>query len=211
MAETVEGFNFIPFLPPASAAGVRMEEHRRIPVKPDGWAISYSNEHLVETIQYFDFWFTEEGRNLANFGVEGETWNMVDGEPVFTDAVLNSDRAVNSQMYDEGAQIQRGYFQDYRYEWQWTSQAAREGIELYSANDLLVPQFLGVSLNEEEQAVYDRYWPSLRTYMLERQQAWILGSGDVQEDWDDYVETLDEMGLEDVLEVMNAAYTRQNS
>ncbi len=211
LAETVEGFNFIPFLPPASAAGVRMEEHRRIPVKPDGWAISYSNEHLVETIQYFDFWFTEEGRNLANFGVEGETWNMVDGEPVFTDAVLNSDRAVNSQMYDEGAQIQRGYFQDYSYEWQWTSQAAREGIELYSANDLLVPQFLGVSLNEEEQAVYDRYWPSLRTYMLERQQAWILGSGDVQEDWDDYVETLDEMGLEDVLEVMNAAYTRQNS
>ena len=38
-----------------------------------------------------------------------------------------------------------------------------------------------------------------------------MGSGDVQEDWDDYVETLDEMGLEDVLEVMNAAYTRQNS
>jgi len=209
LSETVPGFNFIPFLPPASAEGVRMEEHRRIPVKPDGWAIGHTNEHLVETIKYFDFYFTEEGRLLSNFGVEGETWNMVDGEPVFTDAVLNSDAAVNSQMYLEGAQIQRGYWQDYRYEWQWTAQAAREGIELYDTEELLVEQFLGVAFTADEQAIYDRHWPSLRTYMLERNQAWILGTGDVVEDWDAYIETLNEMGYEDVIEVINSAYVRQ--
>lgn len=209
LADQVEGFNFIPFLPPASVAGVRMEEHRRIPIKPDGWAISFTNENPVETIKYFDFWFTEEGRTLANFGVEGKTWNMVDGEPVFTDEVLTSDQAVNSQMYLEGAQIFRGYPQDYSYEWQWTSQAAREGIELYAANDLLVDQFLGVAFNQEEQAIYDRYWPSLRTYMLERNQAWILGSGNVEEDWDDYIGVLNDMGYEQVIEVLNSAYARQ--
>ncbi len=209
LADKIEGFNFIPFLPPESAGGVRMEEHRRIPIKPDGWAISYSNEHPVETIKYFDFWFTEEGRLLSNFGVEGETWDMIDGEPVYKPEVLNSDSPVNSQMYLVGAQIQRGYWQDYRYEWQWTSEAAREGIELYEASDLLIDQFLGVALNQEEQAVYDKYWPSLRTYMLERQQAWILGTGDVKADWGDYVAQLDRMGLGEVLEVMNSAYQRQ--
>ncbi|CTQ49239.1 extracellular solute-binding protein [Jannaschia donghaensis] len=209
LADSVEGFNFIPFLPPASVSGVRMEEHRRIPIKPDGWAISYANEHPVETIKYFDFWFTEEGRLLSNFGVEGKTWDMIDGEPVYKDAVLNSDQAVNSQMYLEGAQIQRGYWQDYRYELQWTSEAAREGIALYEANDLLVDQFLGVAFNQEEQAIYDRYWPSIRTYMLERNQAWILGSGDVEEDWDAYIETLDNMGYDQVIEVLNSAYARQ--
>ncbi|SIO00041.1 extracellular solute-binding protein [Vannielia litorea] len=209
LKDKVEGFNFIPFLPPASAGGVRMEEHRRIPIKPDGWAISYSNEHPVETIKYFDFFFTPEGSNLANFGVEGKTWDMVDGEPIYKPEVLNSDSPVNSQMYLEGAQIYRGYPQDYRYEWQWTSQAAREGIELYDANDLLIDQFLGVAMNKEEQAVYDKYWPSLRTYMLERNQAWILGSGDVNADWDAYVETLDKMGYQEVIEVLNSAYARQ--
>ena len=186
-----------------------MEEHRRIPIKPDGWAISYTNQHPVETIKYFDFWFTPEGRNLANFGVEGKTWDMIDGEPIYKDAVLNSDQAVNSQMYLEGAQIQRGYFQDYRYEWQWTSPAAREGIELYDANDLLIDQFLGVSFNEDEQKVYDKYWTTVQTYMLERQQAWILGTGDVIADWDDYMAQLDKRGLNDVLEVMQSAYDRQ--
>jgi len=209
LADKVAGFNFIPFLPPASASGVRMEEHRRIPIKPDGWAISYQAEDPVTVIKYFDFWFTEEGRYLSNFGVEGKTWNLIDGEPVFTDEVLNSDSAVNSQMYLEGAQVQRGYWQDYRYEWQWTAQAAREGIELYSANDLLVDQFLGVAFNKEEQAVFDKYYPSLRTYMLERQQAWVLGSGNIEADWDDYLETLDKMGYSEVIEVMNSAYQRQ--
>jgi putative aldouronate transport system substrate-binding protein len=211
LADKIDGFNFIPFLPPASAGGVRMEEHRRTPIKPDGWAISHSNEHPVETIKYFDFWFTETGRNLSNFGVEGETWDMIDGEPIFKPEVLNSDTPVNSQMYLVGAQIYRGYWQDYRYEDQWTSDAAREGIALYEANDLLIDQFLGVAFNEEEQAVYDRYWPSLRTYMLERQQAWILGSGDVEAEWDDYVNTLNRMGYDKVIEVMNTAYERQYS
>ena len=209
LADKIEGFNFIPFLPPASAGGVRMEEHRRIPIKPDGWAISHSNENPIETIKYFDFFFTEEGRLLSNFGVEGETWDMVDGEPVYKPEVLDSDQAVNSQMYLQGAQIQRGYWQDFRYEWQWTAEAARKGIELYDEYDLLVEQFLGVAFNEEEQTVFDRYWPSLRTYMLERQQAWILGSGDVKADWDDYVKTLDNMGYNQVIEVMNSAYQRQ--
>jgi putative aldouronate transport system substrate-binding protein len=209
LKDKIEGFNFIPFLPPASAKGVRMEEHRRIPIKPDGWAISYQNKHPIETIKYFDFWFTETGRNLANFGVEGKTWDMVNGEPTYKPEVLNSDSPVNSQMYLEGAQIYRGYFQDYRYEWQWTSEAARKGIELYDANDLLIDQFLGVAFNKDEQAVYDKYWPSLQTYMLERQQAWILGTGDVKADWASYIETLNKMGYDQVIEVMNSAYKRQ--
>ncbi len=209
LKDKIEGFDFAPFLPPASAKGVRMEEHRRIPIKPDGWAISFANKNPVETIKYFDFWFTDQGRLMSNFGVEGETWDMVDGQPVYKPEVLNSDQAVNSQMYLVGAQLPRGFFQDYRYEIQWTSEEALKGIELYDANDLLIPDFLGVSLNQDEQVVFDKYWPSLRSYMLERQQAWILGSGDVKADWDDYVATLSKMGYEQVIEVMNSAYVRQ--
>jgi putative aldouronate transport system substrate-binding protein len=209
LEEKVEGFNFIPFLPPASPSGRRLEEHRRIPIKPDGWAISHTNKHPVETIKYMDFWFTEEGSLLANFGIEGVHYDIVDGEPIYRDSVLESGEPVNAQMWAAGAQIQRGYPQDFRYEWQWTRDSAREGIELYDQHDLLADQFLGVAFTKDEQAVFDRYWPSIRTYMLERQQAWVLGTGDIKEDWNDYVETLNDMGLQDVFDVMNSAYARQ--
>jgi len=211
LKDGIEGFAFLPFLPPASVSGVRMEEHRRILVKPDGWAIGHTNENAIETIKYFDFWFTEEGRRLGNFGVEGEHYDMVDGEPIYKDEILNGDSSVAAQMYAIGAQMFRGYRQDYAYEWQWTNPVARAGIELYSAGDYLVPDFLGVSFTADEQKVYDRNWPQIRTYMLEKQQAWVLGSGDINAEWDDYLSTLDGMGLADVLEVMQAAYDRQSS
>ncbi len=210
LADTVEGFRFEAMLPPASPSGVRMEEHRRIPIKPDGWAIGVTNEHPVETIKYFDFWFTEEGRRLANFGVEGEQYTMVDGKPQFTEEFLTNGEPVNNQLYQVGSQLQaRGYFQDYEYEKQWSNQYALEGIELYETGDYLIPDFLGVSFTADEQRVYDRSWPSIRDYMLERQQGWILGNGDVMADWEGYQQTLQDMGLQDVLEVMNTAYERQ--
>ena len=210
LSESIDGFQFRAFAPPASVSGRRIAEHRRIPIKPDGWAISYTNEHPVETIRYFDFWFSEEGRRLANFGVEGQQYELVDGEPIFTDEVLNSDQPVNNQLYGVGAQLQaRGYYQDYAYEVQWSNEYALEGIALYDEGDYLIDQFLGVAFTPDEQQVYDRHWSSIRDYMLERQQQWILGSGDVMEDWDDYLATLDDMGFQEVLEVMNIAYERQ--
>lgn len=209
LADTVPGIEFYPFLPPENIDGVRIAENRRTAVKPDGWAIGYSNEHPVETMRYFDFWFTDLGRRLANFGVEGETYTMVDGQPIYTEAVLSSDTPVNAQMWEIGAQIPRGFYQDYSYEAQWTNDIASEGIELYAANDLLVPEFLGVAMTEDEQAIYDRYWASIQTYMLEKQQQWVLGSADIDEEWDDYNAQLDSLGLNEVMAVLNAAYDRQ--
>ncbi|WP_204114490.1 extracellular solute-binding protein [Shimia biformata] len=210
LSDSIAGFEFKAMAPPASPSGRRLEEHRRIPVKPDGWAISYANKHPVETIKYFDFWFSEEGRRLANFGVEGQHHDMVDGKPIFKEEILTNGRPVNSQMYEIGGQLPgRGYHQDYNYEIQWTNEYALEGLALYEAGDYLTDQFLGVAFNQKEQKVYDKYWSQIRTYMLERQQAWILGTGDVEADWDDYLSQLDRMGLNEVLKVMQSAYDRQ--
>ncbi|MEP5758821.1 MAG: extracellular solute-binding protein [Litoreibacter sp.] len=205
----VDGFSLQAMLPPASVSGRRIEEHRRIPIKPEGWAISYSNEHVVETMKYMDFWWTEEGRRLANFGIEGEQYNLVDGKPVFTEAFLGSDQPVNSQLNAIGAQVRRGFWQDYNYEIQWTNEHALKGIALYDSGDYLIDQFLGVAFNEEEQAVYDKHWVSARTYMLEKQQAWVLGAADVEAEWDDYIAQLDNLGFNEVIEAMQSAYTRQ--
>ena len=210
LADKVEGIQFKAFAPPASISGKRVEEHRRIPIKPDGWAIGHTNKHPVETIKYFDFWFSEEGRRLSNFGVEGEHYNMIDGKPTFTDAILKSDVPVNNFLYTIGAQLQgRGYHQDYRYEEQWSNKHALEGIALYDQGDYLIPQFLGVAFNAAEQKVYDKYWSSIRDYMLERQQAWILGNGDIEKDWANYQEQLEKKGYSKVIEVMQSAYARQ--
>lgn len=209
LKDKVEGFDFEVMAPPASISGKRIAEHRRIPVKPDGWAISHTNPDPVTTIKYFDYYFTPEGRELANFGVEGVSFERNDaGEPIFTDE-FKAKGPINSSLYQLGSQVQRGYFQDFDYEIQWTNPSALEGIALYDAGDYLIDQFLGVAFNEEEQAIYDKNWSSIQTYMLEKQQAWVLGSADIEAEWDDYLATLDKMGYNDVVAAMQSAYDRQ--
>lgn len=147
---------------------------------------------------------------MANFGVEGQQYTMVDGKPTFTDEVLNNPKPVVHQLYAVGAQLQaRGYHQDYEYEKQWSNKIALEGIALYDQGDYLIAQFLGVAFNQDEQKVYDKHWSSIRDYMLKRQQAWVLGTGDIEADGDDYMAQLKKMGLDDVLAVMQSAYNRQ--
>jgi len=204
----VPGFEFRAMAPPAGITGKRVEEHRRAKVKVEGWAMSFTNENPIETIKYFDFFFSEEGRRLANFGVEGQTYDMIDGKPTFKKEILEADKALNTQMWEMGAQVPRGFHQDYAYELQWSNKFALEGVALYDQGDYLVEPFLGVSLNEKEKEVFDKNWATIRDYMLEMQQAWILGSHDVDKDWDAYQSQIERMGYSKVVKVMQSAYDR---
>lgn len=209
LAETVPGFQFQAMLPPINVNGKRIEEHQRAKLKVDGWAMSFTNENPVETIKYFDFFFTEEGRRLANFGIEGKQYDMIDGKAIFKPEIIADSKPLNAQMWELGAQIQRGFPQDYAYELQWSNKHALAGVALYdTVPDLLPEPFLGVALNEKEKAVFDKSWASIRDYMLEKQQAWILGSSDIDAEWDAYVAQIERMGYSKVLASMQSAYDR---
>jgi putative aldouronate transport system substrate-binding protein len=202
-------FKFIPMAPPASVSGRRIEENRRSRLRRDGWAITTANKQPIETIQLFDFYFSEAGRRLANFGVEGLHYDLVEGIPRFKPSVLQSKTPVNTQLWDAGAQIPIGFAQDYAYERPWTEQIALDGIAMYEAGRYLIDDFPGVNLTSAERRIVDRKWPAMLSFMLERQQAWVLGARDVDADWPDYQARLRQQGLPDVLRVMQSAYDRQ--
>lgn len=47
-------------------------------------AITSSCKNPELAIEWCDYWYGEEGYYLLNFGVEGESYDMVDGKPVYT-------------------------------------------------------------------------------------------------------------------------------
>ncbi len=209
LKDKVPGMKFLAIAPPASASGKRLNENRRSRMRPDGWAITVTNKNPVETIKLFDFYFTPQGRLLSNFGVEGQHYDMVDGKPRYKPEILNAKAPVNAQMWDIGAQIPIGFWQDYEYERQWTDENALKGIELYEKGNYLTDEFLGVSMTVDERQVFDRHMPNIQTFMIEQMQAWVLGSRDVDKDWEAYNAQLKKLGLDQVLAVMQKAYERQ--
>jgi putative aldouronate transport system substrate-binding protein len=209
LAKTVPGFKLIPIAPPMNSKGQRWEEDSRQKVRPDGWAITVKNKNPVETIKFFDFYFSRPGRDISNFGVPGLTYDMKNGKPAFKDSVLKSPQPVNNQLYDIGAQIPIGFWQDYDYERQWTTADAQAGIDMYVKGKYLLPGFEGVNMTREERAIYDKYWADVRTYMYEMGQAWVMGTKDVEKTWDEYQRQLKMRGLYQVLQMMQQAYDRQ--
>lgn len=52
------------------------------------WAISADAEKPEEIFAFFDWLSTYEGQLICNYGVEGLTYNLVDGKPILTDEAL---------------------------------------------------------------------------------------------------------------------------
>lgn len=56
----------------------------------NGANITTKNQNPIATTRWFDYAYTEEGHRLYNNGIEGLTYNLVDGKVVFTDLILNN-------------------------------------------------------------------------------------------------------------------------
>ncbi len=46
-----------------------------------------ANKHVAESAKFLDFHFSKEGTLLKYFGIEGQTYTMVNNEPVYTDHI----------------------------------------------------------------------------------------------------------------------------
>ena len=209
LKKSIPGFELIVFAPPEGVDGVRREEKRRALVSTEGWAISSSNKHQVETMKYFDFWFTEEGRRMANFGIEGIHYDMVDGEAVFKESVLNGDVEVTELMNNLRSFINFGYWQDYSYEAQWTNNIADNGLEMYKNNGYLPPKHETPYLSyledgERRDVLHTQIW----SFLEETMQKWVLGLEDPKASYDTFTHILKELGVDEYIAIEQRAYDR---
>ncbi|MFD2117554.1 extracellular solute-binding protein [Paenibacillus yanchengensis] len=202
----IEGFRFDPMLPPADVNGKVKEPSKRDRSKNFGWGLAHSNPDPVAAVKYLDFWFTEEGRRMANFGVEGDTYTMVDGSPVFTDKVMKSDKAPLDVIIETGAQSGFGFHQDYAYEEQWTLPLALEGINEYKKHDVFMDKYPLLKFTDAEQKEIQKINPKVETYIVETRQQWILGAKPV--DHASFAKELEKLGARKLVDINQAAYER---
>ncbi|OOO00161.1 MAG: hypothetical protein ATN35_08865 [Epulopiscium sp. Nele67-Bin004] len=205
----IDGFAFEVFAPPITENGNQWEEHARLKVRPDGWAVSSSCKSPEEAFAYMDYFFSDYGRIISNYGVEGISYELVDGHPTFTDEVLNGDVAVNTFLESEmGAQLKHGYWMDYDYEYQWTHEIGRAGVDLYNSSDFSVLQMPPLVFNEAQKAVIDSKRANIVAYQDEMTMKWIMGSPDlVYQEWDTYLAQCELLGISELVNAYQEAYT----
>jgi putative aldouronate transport system substrate-binding protein len=63
-------------------------------------------------------------------------------------------------------------------------------------------------LTEDESDTYNDAWTDINAYIVESTAKFITGEADIAAEWDNYVKALEQMGLQDVIDVYQAAYDR---
>ncbi len=209
LADTIPGFKLVPFAPPEDVNGVRMVHERRTLYNGEGWAISSMNEHPVETIKFFDFWFTEEGRRLVNFGIEGIHHDMVDGAPVFKKEVVESDKGITTTMISVRSMANFGFWQDFAYEEQWTHPIGIEGAKMYIDNGYL-PDPLEWPLMSyfDDAKEHNTLKTQIETLVDEAVQKWIMGVADPDAEYETFKKNLESLDVQKYIDIEQRAYDK---
>lgn len=180
-------------------------------------SISTNCSDPAVVLKALDYLFTEEGALLSSYGIEGTTYNVIDGEPVLTELVTNNPEGIP-------ARAAMGYFLnpgipgliDYaRSQSAWSDvQRSSYGIweAAYSGSSMTV-DVNSLTLTEEEQDAIAIYKSDMITYVSEWANAVVFGDKEITEtEINDFRSAMIEtMHIDEMLEIYNNAYLRFQS
>ena len=205
-ASEIEGFDLKLYLPlegPAGAYGEDRELAYRGLMFPAQVAEREDFEQVVRAVD--KMFYSEEAVDIWALGVEGVTYNVVDGEIVFVDEVLNAEEGVAKYLQKEYGCGLSGFQSVWPNEYILLKQT-EEFAEIFSAaaemgaNRPLPPEPRFDELELDESFMY---WFGSVSDDCEQ---FIYGQKDINDDavWAAYCEQLESEGLQDYLDLHNA-------
>ncbi|MEK8132218.1 extracellular solute-binding protein [Paenibacillus filicis] len=176
-----------------------------------GVAVSSKSKNVVEAVRLLDYGYSPEGHMLFNFGVEGTSYQMVDGYPKYTDLILkNPDKLAPAQaiaMYSRASYF-GPFVQDIRYMEQfYTLPQQKKAIKTWGETDAdqnMMPQ---VPRTELENAELSSIMNDVTTLVDEMSLKLILGV-EPESAFDTYVSQLKALRIDRAIEIQQQSLER---
>lgn len=186
------------------------KDNRYVPLNSAAITSKCKNVELAARV--LDYGYSEEGSLLFNFGVEGESFEMIDGYPKYTDVILNNSEGLSIAnaltLYTNV--VSSSFVQDKRYlEQYYVYPQQTEAVTTWSNTDsgkYLLPM---ITFNSEETSTVANLLTEINTYMEEMIFKFVEGSEPI-DNFETYQKELDALGLQEVLEIYNDALQRYN-
>ncbi len=166
-------------------------------------------ENPERIVSMLDYLYTDEGFMLSNYGVEGDTYTIEDGKPVYTDKMVKNEEGVPMNIAFVKYAFSHGSFlRDWHREDALFSPVSIEACKIWQDSadaDYMLPT--GMSLTAKEGDDYAKLMSDIETYTNEKRMEFILGTTSLDE-FDAYVDQIISMGLEDAIAIQQAALDR---
>ena len=210
-----EGFDLQPVAYPVLNKGDKQTIETLSPiVGTKNCSISTTCETPELAAAWLDYAYSEEGHYIYNFGVEGESYEMVDGEPKYTELLTNNPegKAFSTVGRSYARSFGSGPFVlDTRYGDQFFAMPVqKEAVEIWGKFSKEAEEagheFIG-TLNSEENKQATLKMNSIQTFVDESFVQFVMGTKPLSE-FDNYIAQLKKMGIEDVIKIYQGAQDR---
>ena len=177
-----------------------------------GLAVTTQAKDIEGAIRWVDFNYGPEGELIRNYGIEGVSYNYVDGKPILTEIVTNNptwDINTASAVYTP-AKV--GVFSGIQRYASWTQSTHPDGVDCVVQYMSRVDQSVimpPTSLTGEEQAEFTTIMNDIWTYFDESIDKIILAQLPL-EYLDTMVDQMHKMGIERAIEIQQASLDRYN-
>lgn len=182
-----------------------------------GVVITPDCENVETAARWLDYFFSEEGILLYNYGKEGTDFTIVDGIPVFSDDVLYNipEGWTQSQSIAAINFATNGFTAGYKDEWYYpqnmVTQSAKDALAIWSSVEGggFNHKWPNVSYTADEAAEIARYSTNLKTTADEWAMNFVIGAVSFDQ-WDAYIAEMEALGSNEALAINQAALDRYN-
>ena len=200
-------FELVCIAPPTREDGTKYESTvRKLIGKVTAINASTSEEDRIKLVKWIDYFFSTEGHNTLNYGVEGVHWNKNGNTIQYTDAIINDQNTALANLYNIGAQLQSAGVQTFAYEEAWLSDAAKAAMSLYedsknsngtgylntTYNDLIYPN---IKLTKEDYKAYNAARSAVEQTYKEWINDYLKGNKVIDSTWSQFVSAMNDAGV----------------
>lgn len=210
MRATIPDVDWLNVFPPSGPAGDGFYYIGNGVLLDNQFAITKTCSNDKLAMQFIDYIYAHpEGSVLATWGIEGEDYVLTDGEPGYTDAILKSEMGSGSAIWARGIMANLPMVQPENHIPNRFNQYPDSIARMEEIGEYTRPAPIFAIASEEESSILASKKSSLDTYIDETLIKFILGDEPI-ENYDSFLQKLEEMGLQEVLDVKQAQYDRAN-
>lgn len=184
--------------------------------RSDGdWCITTCEEDIIlQIVSYVNWFFTEEGSMVSNFGTEGETYTIDEqGNVQFTDLILEDPNGYGSMavyaIYTNNND-NPFYFRMERTTLTYDNEVEATVYDTWLSN--MTSEYVAdYTLNSEETAAYNALTTDIITTMQEHMTKFMTGDIELTEQsWAEFQQLLTDLGIDEMRNIVQAAFDRTN-
>ena len=176
----------------------------------NSFAITTDCSDLELAMRYLDWFYTDEGEILCNYGVEGQAFEYDEnGNPQYTELITNNESGQNTAItLYTGYKAVPNMLISSRLNGCNSESYVAAGEKWSDRQDAAYAISTQVSLTAEETEAVSLILSEIETYTQEHLIKMITGDEYVETQWESYCQGIRDLGLQTVIDTYQAAYDR---